>query len=87
MKVSTKATTTATKARGKQKSTFSELATCPVDGAGWCPYPFTMAQLRRRLKAKAAAAAVATEADAKTKRSAAKSTGAKVRQPVARASS
>ncbi len=26
------------------------LAICPVDGAGWCPYPFSPAQLRRRLK-------------------------------------
>lgn len=86
MKVSTKATTTATKARGKQKSTFPELATCPVDGAGWCPYPFTMAQLRRRLKAKAAAA-LAAEAGTKTKGSAPKSNAAKVRQPAARASS
>ena len=57
MKVTTKATTTATKAKGKKGSAFEELATCPVNGAGWCPYPFTMAQLRRRLKAKAAAEA------------------------------
>ncbi len=30
------------------------LASCPVDGAGWCPYPFSIAQLKKRLKAKAA---------------------------------
>lgn len=30
----------------------SALAICPVDGAGWCPYPFSPAQLRRRLKKK-----------------------------------
>lgn len=28
----------------------SPLASCPVDGAGWCPYPFSAAQLRKRLQ-------------------------------------
>jgi hypothetical protein len=51
-----------TKAKGKKTSPYEALATCPVNGAGWCPYPFSMAQLKRRLKAKAAAA----EAQAKT---------------------
>jgi hypothetical protein len=31
------------------------LATCPINGAGWCPYPFSVEQLERRLKAKMAA--------------------------------
>ncbi|MBY0357222.1 MAG: hypothetical protein K2W82_04405 [Candidatus Obscuribacterales bacterium] len=28
------------------------LSICPVNGAGWCPYPFSAAQLRKRLKRK-----------------------------------
>lgn len=28
----------------------STLAICPVNGAGWCPYPFTVSQLKKRLK-------------------------------------
>ena len=38
----------------KKKSTKrskAALATCPVNGAGWCPYPFSPEQLERRLKA------------------------------------
>lgn len=31
----------------------SALATCPVGAAGWCSYPFSVAQLQKRLKAKA----------------------------------
>jgi len=27
-----------------------------MNGAGWCPYPFSPAQLQKRLEAKAAAA-------------------------------
>jgi hypothetical protein len=27
------------------------LATCPVDFAGWCPYPFSIEQLQRRINA------------------------------------
>jgi hypothetical protein len=27
------------------------LATCPVDFAGWCPYPFSIAQLQKRINA------------------------------------
>jgi hypothetical protein len=82
MSVTTKATTTATKARGKKKSSFDELATCPVNGAGWCPYPFSMAQLKRRLKAKAAAEAAAQKAISSTK-----SVDKRVKQPAAKASS
>jgi len=28
----------------------SALSICPVNGAGWCPYPFSVAQLKKRLK-------------------------------------
>ncbi|HEY9718698.1 MAG TPA: hypothetical protein V6C69_14590 [Trichormus sp.] len=42
--------------RATTKASATVLATCPVNGAGWCPYPFSPAQLERRLKAKAAAA-------------------------------
>jgi hypothetical protein len=34
---------------------LNALATCPVNGAGWCPYPFSVEQLERRMKAKLAA--------------------------------
>jgi hypothetical protein len=34
------------------------LGTCPVNGAGWCAYPFTVEQLERRMKAKLAAQSV-----------------------------
>lgn len=26
------------------------LSICPVNGAGWCPYPFSAAQLKKRIK-------------------------------------
>lgn len=38
--------------RANRKSSLAMLSTCPVNGAGWCPYPFSPAQLQRRLKAK-----------------------------------
>lgn len=31
------------------------LATCPVDFAGWCPYPFSVEQLQKRINAMKAA--------------------------------
>jgi hypothetical protein len=37
----------------KKTSAADPLSMCPVDGAGWCPYPFSVAQLKKRLKAKA----------------------------------
>lgn len=51
----------------KSKSTSKKadnavLATCPVNGAGWCPYPFSVAQLKRRLKAKELEAKLKLEA-------------------------
>jgi len=66
-----------TKARAKKKSPYEELSTCPVNGAGWCPYPFSMAQLKRRLKAKAAALEAAAQSE---------STEKKAKQPAAKAS-
>lgn len=41
--------------RARAATAATVLATCPVNGAGWCPYPFSPAQLQKRLKAKAAA--------------------------------
>lgn len=45
------------KKKSSKTRSAAALATCPVNGAGWCPYPFTMEQLERRLKAKASEAA------------------------------
>jgi len=42
--------------RATTKASHNVLATCPVNGAGWCPYPFSPEQLKKRLEAKAAAA-------------------------------
>jgi len=39
----------ARKPSSKKRST-EMLSTCPVDGAGWCPYPFSIEQLRKRMK-------------------------------------
>jgi hypothetical protein len=33
-----------------KKKSDSPLAICPVGGAGWCPYPFSPAQLKKRLE-------------------------------------
>jgi hypothetical protein len=35
----------------KKKSTTG-LSTCPINGAGWCAYPFSAKQLERRMKTK-----------------------------------
>ncbi len=45
------------KKKSSTKRSAAALATCPINGAGWCPYPFTMEQLERKLKAKASEAA------------------------------
>lgn len=37
----------------KKKAVNDPLAICPANGAGWCPYPFSVAQLKKRLKEKA----------------------------------
>lgn len=42
-----------TKGRKVASAAKTALATCPVNGAGWCPYPFSPAQLEKRLKQKA----------------------------------
>ncbi len=42
-----------TKTRSKKttgKKADTALSICPVNGAGWCPYPFSAAQLKKRLK-------------------------------------
>ncbi|MDR3616830.1 MAG: hypothetical protein P4L53_24955 [Candidatus Obscuribacterales bacterium] len=59
-----KATATRTKAKAATKNSkraSKALATCPVNGAGWCPYPFSVEQLERRLKERAAAQAAADQ--------------------------
>ncbi|MBI5174757.1 MAG: hypothetical protein SFV17_19145 [Candidatus Obscuribacter sp.] len=72
------------KAPGRKKTGAASdklvLATCPVNGAGWCPYPFSIAQLKKRLKAKQlekeqallaeAATATATGSKSRAKKSA-----------------
>jgi hypothetical protein len=49
---SRKKTSSAKIVKKRSDSAETALAICPVDGAGWCPYPFSPAQLRRRLKKK-----------------------------------
>ena len=59
-----KAVATRTKAKTSAKNSKKAgkaLSICPVNGAGWCPYPFSVEQLERRLKEKAAAKAVADQ--------------------------
>ncbi len=58
----------AQKKKPTTKRASAALATCPVNGAGWCPYPFTVEQLERRLKEKALSAEAET-----SKKTAAKS--------------
>jgi hypothetical protein len=48
-----KRTSKSSKASKSKKA--NALATCPVNGAGWCPYPFSVEQLERRIKARAEA--------------------------------
>ena len=42
--------------KNSSSSKLTALAMCPTNGAGWCPYPFSVKQLERRMKAKAEAA-------------------------------
>ncbi len=59
-----KAAATATKAKSSTKTAkkgVKALSTSTVNGAGWCPYPFSVEQLERRLKERAAAKAAAGE--------------------------
>lgn len=50
---STKASSKTTRRPTSNKKVVSALAICPTDGAGWCPYPFSPAQLAKRLQEKA----------------------------------
>ncbi len=53
MKSATKTSAPSTAKRRRTKALAdAALATCPVGGAGWCPYPFSPAQLQKRLQAK-----------------------------------
>ena len=45
------------KKQTKRRGSRSEILSCAVNGAGWCPYPFSIEQLEKRLKEKALAAA------------------------------
>jgi hypothetical protein len=45
------------KKQTKRRSTGSGILTCAMNGAGWCPYPFSIEQLEKRLKEKALAQA------------------------------
>jgi hypothetical protein len=38
------------KTSGTSKKNAAVLATCPVGSAGWCAYPFSVAQLQKRMK-------------------------------------
>jgi hypothetical protein len=49
------------KKKTAKKRKRSSLLTCPVNGAGWCPYPFSIEQLEKRLKEKALAQAGAAK--------------------------
>ncbi|HIA51030.1 MAG TPA: hypothetical protein EYN91_02945 [Candidatus Melainabacteria bacterium] len=66
-KPSTKTAPKRTKAR-RAKVSSAALATCPVNGAGWCPYPFSVAQLEKRMKAKAQQTETETPVSTKRKR-------------------
>lgn len=48
--VSPKTKKTSTQKKASKKKADSVLSICPVNGAGWCPYPFSTAQLKKRLK-------------------------------------
>ena len=51
-----------TKTQGKRKTSAkaaSPLAICPTGGAGWCPYPFSIEQLKKRLQHQLEAATTA----------------------------
>lgn len=58
MKTATRKKTTAKKTTRSRRA--SPLSICPVNGAGWCPYPFSAKQLERRMKEKAQAEAEAS---------------------------
>lgn len=45
-----KTVTASTRKKASRKKTQSPLAICPTNGAGWCPYPFSVDQLKKKLK-------------------------------------
>jgi hypothetical protein len=45
-----KTVSASTRKTTNRKSTQSLFAMCPTSGAGWCPYPFSVAQLKKKLK-------------------------------------
>ncbi len=47
--VSPKSKKTTTRKTTSRKADLA-LSICPVNGAGWCPYPFSVSQLKKRLK-------------------------------------
>ncbi len=53
---SSNTSTNSTKRKQPKKRSRISALTCPVNGAGWCPYPFSIEQLEKRLKEKALAA-------------------------------
>ncbi len=48
--VSPKTKKTTSRRKSSRKKVSTVLSICPVNGAGWCPYPFSAAQLKKRLK-------------------------------------
>ena len=56
--------------RAAKKIGTAALATCPVGGAGWCPYPFSLAQLEKHLKLKAESSAEAASTSGQKRRTA-----------------
>ncbi len=45
-----KTVSASTRKKTSRKKAQSPLAICPTNGAGWCPYPFSVAQLKKKLK-------------------------------------
>jgi hypothetical protein len=45
-----KTVSASTRKKTSRTSAQSPLAMCPTNGAGWCPYPFSVAQLKKKLK-------------------------------------
>ncbi|MBI4532903.1 MAG: hypothetical protein HY711_03065 [Candidatus Melainabacteria bacterium] len=62
MKTLVKASTRIMSKPASRKRVANLLASCPVNGAGWCPYPFSPAQLKKHLKLKAMLASTAATA-------------------------
>lgn len=48
--MSTKSTKTDRSTRKPTRKKVSALAICPTNGAGWCSFPFSPAQLEKRRK-------------------------------------